>query len=577
MKRNFSRLAAGALMALAALCVWALASPNQTAAAVVLSPEALGPSLGVVSLFPPLVTVVLAFLTKEVVTSLLAGSAVGLAILIRAEGGAGGLGQGALSVLRRLCATLLEVLTVPENCAILALCLIIGGLTALIRAAGGFEALAKRLSRHVKTPRQAQLLSELLGVAVFFDDYANSLIVGPVMRPITDRVGVSREKLAFLVDSTAAPVAGIALISSWIAAEVGAIDAGLAAAGVEASAYGVFLSSIPYCFYNLFCLVFIACSIALGRDYGPMYRAELRARGGRPVPEGSPEPEAAGEGKGSAGLFIAVGAVAFLCLYAVVGFYHSGYRAAVAAGLLAPGSRFSLSTLALAFSHADTVGVLVEAAVLTSLLALAVGVASGAFPFLEGVNAWLQGAGELLFTAVILGLAWTLSAIIGALGTAWFLSELIAVSLPFWLLPTLIFLACCIISFAAGSYGCMLMMMPMTVPVVIAVLSRAGEAVRDPAAFLACCVASVLAGSIFGDHCSPVTDTTILSAQGAGCALLAHVRTQLPYALTVAAVSALCGTLLTGLGASPLLTLPLGAALLWLILRFSGKKIERPH
>ena len=136
MKRNFSRLAAGALMALAALCVWALASPNQTAAAVAFSPEALGPSLGVVSLLPPLVTVALAFLTKEVVTSLLAGSAVGLAILIHAEGGAGGLGQGALSVLRRLCATLLEVLTVPENCAILALCLIIGGLTALIRAAG---------------------------------------------------------------------------------------------------------------------------------------------------------------------------------------------------------------------------------------------------------------------------------------------------------------------------------------------------------------------------------------------------------------------------------------------------------
>ena len=108
-------------------------------------------------------------------------------------------------------------------------------------------------------------------------------------------------------------------------------------------------------------------------------------------------------------------------------------------------------------------------------------------------------------------------------------------------------------------------------------LGRAGEAVRDPAAFLACCVASVLAGSIFGDHCSPVTDTTILSAQGAGCPLLAHVRTQLPYALTVAAVSALCGTLLTGLGASPVLTLPLGAALLWLILRFAGKKIEQTH
>lgn len=267
--------------------------------------------------------------------------------------------------------------------------------------------------------------------------------------------------------------------------------------------------------------------------------------------------------------------MAFLCLYAVAGFYRTGSAAAVAEGVLAPGTPLSYQTLALAFARADAAGVLVEAAVLASLLVLLAGTAMDAFSFRDGVGAWLKGAEELVFTAVVLALAWALSGLIGELGTARFLSDLAAARLPVWLLPTLIFLSCCLISFAAGSYGSMLMMMPVAIPVAVSALVRAGESVADPAAFLACCTASVLAGSIFGDHCSPVTDTTILSAQGAGCGLLDHVKTQLPYALTVAAVSALCGTIPAGLGASPTLIIPLGIALLWLILRLAGRPVPK--
>lgn len=541
-------------------------------------PQALGQRLGVLTLIPPLITVVLAFATKEVISSLVAGAASGIVLLTAVQGTPGGIGRFALSVLHQFCQTMIGVLSQRENCAIVVLCLVIGGLTAVIRVAGGFQALARRLVKHVTTPRKAQLMGELLGVIVFFDDYANSLIVGPVMRPITDRVGVSREKLSFLVDSTAAPVAGIAIISSWIAAELAAIEAGFDIAGVQASAYSTFLSSIPFCFYNLFCLTFIFLAILSRRDYGPMYHAEVRALKGQTVPPNSPSEYEADpiakdkEGKPVASLVIAVGSILFLCAYAIIGFYVTGGQAAVAEGLLSPAAPFSLDKVRIAFGCADTVSILVEAAVLTSILALAAGVLTRSFQFTVGVNAWLQGAGELLFTAVILALAWSLSEIIGRVGTVYFLSDLIAAGLPFWLLPTLIFLICCIISFAAGSYGCMLMVMPMAIPIVTAVISGAGSAIRNPEDFLACCVASVLAGSIFGDHCSPVTDTTILSAQGSGCNLLDHVKTQLPYAMTVAAVSTLCGTLLTGLGVPPFITLPLGAAMLWLVLRIFGKR-----
>ncbi|NCB30675.1 MAG: Na+/H+ antiporter NhaC family protein [Clostridia bacterium] len=541
-----------------------------------LGPEGLGRQLGPITLIPPLLTVVLAFLTKEVITALVAGSVSGILLLTAAQGGIGNFGRLLVSVLREFCGIVVDQLSARENAAIVILCLVIGGLVAIIRVAGGFQALAHRLTKHVNTPRKAQLMAGIMGMIVFFDDYANSLIVGPVMRPITDGVGVSREKLAFLVDSTAAPVAGIAIISSWIAAELAAIASGFAIAGVEASPYSLFLASIPFCFYNIFCLAFIFIGTLSGREYGPMYRAEVRARRGRPVPAGSPamaDPIAGeGEGKLWTSLLLAVGSVVFLCAYAIVGFYVTGRQEAMTLGLLATGARFSMETLRIAFSNADTVAILLEASVLTSLLALLIGVLTRSFSLIKGVDAWLAGAAELVFTAVILGLAWTLSEVISRIGTIYFLADLIVIGLPYWLLPTLVFITCCTISFAAGSYGCMLMMMPMVIPIVLAVLGNAGGAVRHPEQFMACCVASVLSGSIFGDHCSPVTDTTILSAQGAGCNLLDHVKTQMPYAITAAVVSVVCGTLPAAWGLSPLISFPVGAAFLWLALRVFGKR-----
>lgn len=534
-----------------------------------------GELLGPLTLIPPLVTIVLAFLTKEVLTSLLAGGLSGAALLVASQAELGGWGGFLLNTLHKYCITLVDVLAEPENTAIIVLCLCIGGLTNLIREAGGFNAVARKLVTRVRSPRQAQFMTSLMALMFFFDDYADALIVGPVMRPITDQARVSREKLAFMVDSTAAPVAGIALISSWIAAELAAIEAGFEVLGVTGvSAYNTFLGSIPYCFYNIFCLTFILWMVVMGRDYGPMYKAECRARAGVPVnPERSETDQPARQEErpvSRSSLFIAVGSILFLCVYAVAGIYSDGLYKAKAAGLLARDAGFSFETLRVAFGQASTVQVLVEAALLTALLAALVAVATRALSFDKAVGAWVEGGVQLLTTALILALAWALSAMIAELGSANYLAELLAGSLPYWMLPSLVFLVCCAVSFSAGSYGCMLMIMPMVVPIAYTI-AYSDSAVQNPWGLFCACVASVLAGSIFGDHCSPVTDTTILSAQGSGCALLDHVKTQMPYALTVAATATLLGTLPAGLGVSPALSLPLGMAVLALVLFKFGK------
>lgn len=532
--------------------------------------EVLGRLLGPVALLPPVVTIVLAFLTKEVLSSLLAGGVVGAALLTAACAEPVGWGGAALNTLHRYVDGLVDVVAEPDNAAIIVLCLCIGGLTNLIRAAGGFSALARRLCRHVRSPRKAQAMASLTALAFFFDDYANALITGPVMRPIVDRARVSREKLAFLVDSTAAPVAGIALISSWIAAELAAIEAGFDVLGVDQSAYAVFLGGVPFCFYNIFCLGFIGWLLITGRDYGPMYAAECAARS---RPEGWAPDEEGGEAPTTnrASLFIAVGSILLLCAFAVAGIWFDGRYSAVQAGLLTENVPFSLEALRIAFGQASTVYVLIEAALITAFFAALLALFSRTLSFEQVVGAWVDGAVQLLPTALILALAWALSEFIAQLGAAGYLAGVLSGSLPFWLLPSLVFLVCCGVSFSAGSYGCMLMIMPMAVPIAYTI-AYTTDGVKDPWSLLCACVASVLAGSIFGDHCSPVTDTTILSAQGAGCPLMDHVKTQMPYALTVAAVATLIGTLPAGFGVSPAVLLPAGLALLGLILVRFGRR-----
>ena len=533
------------------------------------APAALGASLGAMSLLPIILAVALAFATGDVILSLFTGYIGGMAMLAVVEGTSASALPGA--VLSRACRGIVATASTWDNASVLILCVAVGGMVEVLRCTGGFAVLAGRLVRRINSPRKANIISQLFCTLFFFDDYANALISGPVLQTMTDKAGLSRARLSYIVDSTAAPVAGIAVVSSWVAVEVSVIDEGLALAGLGMSGFELFLHSIPYCFYCLFALAFMLLSSVMGREYGPMLAAEREARRARRESKAEPDAEnAPADKRDGRRVFVCVFSVALLLVTAMLSFYTSGRAEAVELGLIAPGAPFTLATVSTAVAQADTIFLVLRAALLCGLAAIALAKLLGLSSVGEGIKAWLQGAEALMPTIVILLLAWSLADVVKNLGTVYYVVEIISAGVPAFLVPSLIFVCCCLISFASGSYGCMFMVMPMAIPIASAVVGA--ENLSGDSSFLLLCVASVLSGSIFGDHCSPMTDCTVLAALGSGCNIMEHVRTQLPYAMTVAAVTIVFGTLLTALGVGVWLSLALGCAAMAALLLVIGKK-----
>lgn len=533
------------------------------------APAALGASLGAMSLLPIILAVALAFATGDVILSLFTGYIGGMAMLAVVEGTSASALPGA--VLSRACRGIVVTASTWDNASVLILCVAVGGMVEVLRCTGGFAVLAGRLVRRINSPRKANIISQLFCTLFFFDDYANALISGPVLQTMTDKAGLSRARLSYIVDSTAAPVAGIAVVSSWVAVEVSVIDEGLALAGLGMSGFELFLHSIPYCFYCLFALAFMLLSSVMGREYGPMLTAEREARRARREKAADAEAEnAPADKRDGRRVFVCVFSVALLLVTAMLSFYTSGRAEAVELGLIAPGAPFTLATVSTAVAQADTIFLVLRAALLCGLAAIALAKLLGLSSVGEGIKAWLHGAEALMPTIVILLLAWSLADVVKNLGTVYYVVEIISAGVPAFLVPSLIFVCCCLISFASGSYGCMFMVMPMAIPIASAVVGA--ENLTGDSSFLLLCVASVLSGSIFGDHCSPMTDCTVLAALGSGCNIMEHVRTQLPYAMTVAAVTIVFGTLLTALGVSVWLSLALGCAAMAALLLVIGKK-----
>ena len=533
------------------------------------APAALGASLGAMSLLPIILAVALAFATGDVILSLFTGYIGGMAMLAVVEGTSASALPGA--VLSRACRGIVATASTWDNASVLILCVAVGGMVEVLRCTGGFAVLAGRLVRRINSPRKANIISQLFCTLFFFDDYANALISGPVLQTMTDKAGLSRARLSYIVDSTAAPVAGIAVVSSWVAVEVSVIDEGLALAGLGMSGFELFLHSIPYCFYCLFALAFMLLSSVMGREYGPMLTAEREARRARREKAADAEAEnAPADKRDGRRVFVCVFSVALLLVTAMLSFYTSGRAEAVELGLIAPGAPFTLATVSTAVAQADTIFLVLRAALLCGLAAIALTKLLRLGSVGEGIKAWLHGAEALMPTIVILLLAWSLADVVKNLGTVYYVVEIISAGVPAFLVPSLIFVCCCLISFASGSYGCMFMVMPMAIPIASAVVGA--ENLSGDSSFLLLCVASVLSGSIFGDHCSPMTDCTVLAALGSGCNIMEHVRTQLPYAMTVAAVTIVFGTLLTALGVGVWLSLALGCAAMAALLLVIGKK-----
>jgi len=529
----------------------------------------------ILTLIPPVVAIVLAFVTRNVVLSLFAGIFSGT-FMLSLEGGIITAFQDGFIQLNH---EVLNSLADPWNAGIVLQCLAIGGLIALVSKMGGAKAIAEALAKKATGATSAQMYAWFMGLLIFFDDYANSLTVGPIMRPVTDRMKISREKLAFIIDATAAPIAGIALISTWVAYEIGLIKDGYAGLGLDTNAYGIFVGTIPFRFYNILILIFIVATAVMLREFGPMLTAERRARTTGKVLADGAKPMIAAESTGlepdegvTLRVWNAIIPIMTLILGAFVGFYFNG-RGAIMGGddaalvKLLTESPASFTAIREAFGSSDASIVLFEAALFAGIVAMILGVTQKIFSIETAVDTWVQGVKSLVITGVILLLAWSLSSVIKQLGTATYLVSVLSDAIPPFSLPAIIFILGSLISFATGtSYGTMGILMPLAIPLAYAINPESG--------YMLMSIGAVLTGAIFGDHCSPISDTTILSSMGAACDHIDHTRTQLAYAVVVALVTVVFGYIPAGLGVPVYIILPVAIAALLAILFFFGKPVE---
>lgn len=534
---------------------------------------------GVLTLLPPLVAILLAFITRNVIFSLFMGILVGT-FLANISGD--NIIASFFNAFVDMSAKMVGSLADSWNAGIVLQVLTIGGMIAVITKMGGPRAIAQKLASKAKSPASAQFYTWLMGFFIFFDDYANSLVVGPIMRPVTDKLKIAREKLAFVIDSTAAPIAGLALISTWVGYELSLIkDAYVSIGQPDVNAFAIFVETLPYRFYNILMLAFVFISALSLREFGPMHTAAKRAYEKGQVTNPKTDSTLMNQENSfmmpkegtSYSIFNALVPIGILIIVSIVGFYINGVSSLEGKSLQAvQADPYSFSSIQLAFGAADASIVIFEAALLASLVAIGMGLQQKIFSLHEAIETWVFGVKSLVITAVILILAWSLSAVMKELGTAHYLVTMLSDSTPQFILPTVIFILGSIISFSTGtSYGTMGILMPLTIPLASAVGVYTGLEGIELHNYIVLNVGAVLTGAILGDHCSPISDTSILSSMASSCNHMDHISTQLPYSLFVGFVSIVFGFLPAALGVSVYILLPLGLAVIFLTIRFYGK------
>ncbi|NJB84582.1 Na+/H+ antiporter NhaC [Lewinella marina] len=548
------------------------------------------------SILPPLIAIGLALIFKEVIISLFAGIWVGAFI-------AGGLRfEFFLGVIKSLLATIdtyiIESLNDSGHLSVLVFSLMIGGMVAVISRNGGMAGVVHRMSKYATNPRRGQFVTWLLGVAIFFDDYANTLIVGNTMRSVTDKFRISREKLAYIVDSTAAPVASVAFITTWIGAELGYIGDGIEQVPhfADSTPYAVFIESLKYSFYPILTLAFILYLIYQRRDFGPMLTAETRARTTGVVKARGAEESAGGEQEDldpipGAPLRARNAAIPVLTVIVmtIIGLLDTGLGS-LQQGLANPPATGDWGAvwgaleggffvnLGLVIGAADSYVALLWASMSGVIVAMVLTIGQKIMNVEETIGSLTAGFKAMFSAVMILTLAWALALTTEQLHTATFLVELLGDALNPYFLQPVIFVLAALISFSTGSsWSTMAILYPIAIPLTWTVAMMSGWEEAAAAGLFYNVISTVLAASVLGDHCSPISDTTILSSLASDCNHIDHVRTQLPYALTVGAVALLCGFLSTVLGGGWLVCLSLMAAgliVLWFVVRTFGQTME---
>lgn len=470
-------------------------------------------STGAWSIVPPLLALALALITKEVYSSLTIGVFVGMVIYQFTLNGVG---------IDQLVTAFTDVpnamaLQIADNGALLLFLALLGALTVVIATAGGSRAYAEWVSTHIKNARAAQVLTGLLGIIIFVDDYFNCLTVGAVMRPVTDEQKISRAKLSYIIDATAAPICMIAPISSWaaaVSATAADLDSGIT--GIQ-----LFIQAIPYNFYSLLTIVFVIVIVVMGFDYGPMARAEIEAyRDGMLGSLGNEEKLDNPRAK----LIDMLIPILVLIVCCIVGMMFVG-------GFWDPEAE-GFGDLALAFGNTDASVGLPWGSIIALVFTFIYLLCRRVITFGDAAVCIVDGFKAMVPALLILTFALTLKLATSALGADVFVAGLMegAAAGLYSMLPAIIFLVALGLAFATGtSWGTFGILIPIVLPIF-----------TGQPELLTIGISACLAGAVCGDHCSPISDTTIMASAGANVNHIVHVQTQLPYVLTVAAISFVC-------------------------------------
>lgn len=526
-----------------------------------------------ISLLPPFIAIGMALITKEVVYSLLTGIFVGAASIGYAADGLAGIAWGFLHIIDQY---IIGALNDWGHLAVVLFSILIGALVALISKNGGMEGVVNRISKLATNAKSGQLVTWALGVGIFFDDYANTLVVGNTMRSVTDRLRISRAKLAYIVDSTAAPMASIAFVTTWIGAELGYIQDGVSKIdGYSEGAYSVFLNSLSYSYYPILTLIFILFLILQGKDYGPMLDFERKARQSGvqdDITEENAELQLFDRKEGvTAKAYNAIIPILILIIGTIVGLLITGHDPSVwQDDSLGFGRK--LSTI---IGNSDSYTALLWSSLLALVTAAALTQGQKIMGAQEVVETSIDGFKTMINAVVILVLAWSLATITEELETARFLQTLWSPDYSPYILPAITFIISALVAFSTGSsWGTMAILYPIMIPSVFSIGDASGMEQVAILPIFYNVTSCVLAGSVLGDHCSPISDTTILSSLASSCNHIDHVRTQIPYALTVGVVAVLGGTTLSAFGLPNWICFAICLTTLYLIVRMVGKKVE---
>ena len=511
-----------------------------------------------VSILPPLAAIAIALIFRQVLFALFIGIWMG-AFLI------GGLSFSGIfsSFFSSLSDFIVPGVANPDRMSIVVFSILIGGMVGIITDNGGTRGIIRAITKFVRTKVQGQMVTALMGFIVFFDDYANTMVVGNTMRPLTDKLRISRAKLAYLVDATAAPVATVALVSTWIGAMVGFIaTAENEMAHFNEAAYSVFINSLPYNFYAFFTILFVVIIAYSGRDFGSMLKTRIdlyKAKHDPKLDKYNLYKELIEEDeikKAESHWINAAVPILTLVLGTIIGLFITGEG----------------NTVQEIVETANSYSALLWGSLASVVVAIAMTLAQKILDVEKTLEGMMEGMHVMFDGVLILILAWGLSDITVALGTADYLVSVFGETLnPYWM-PAIILVLSALTAFATGSsWSTMGILMPLVVPLGWDIGNSTGLPMDTTLEIIYASVSAVLAGSVWGDHCSPISDTTILSSIATQCDHVEHVNTQLPYAMVVGTISILAMIAAVVLDISVWIIYPAGVAIIIGIIYKFGK------